>query len=328
MFKNKRLRSLLQIALSLVLLSYLMWRANPGEVIKELATINWAWYLPAFFLFIVNLFIRAYRWYILLHTLNKRPSFLYLVYLYFIGFFANNFIPSGFGGDVIKIGSLRQTYGRGAEALSSVLMDRLTGLLGSALIALAALIWNSLSHTTEIELPSALWLAIFILSVGIPAAFILLRWLSPLNWITKQFPSIKKVPKFEKVEELAETVQRYPMGAVSRSLLTSLPFTLILIMIQYSIARAMGVNLPIAVFSLFVPIISVINLLPISFNGLGIREGIYISLFVPIGVERTIAIAMSLAFYFVRFTAGLIGGVVYAARNLLSMSGKPSAENL
>lgn len=328
MFKNKKIRSILQIALSIALLSYLVWRVGPGDVLADLASINWTWYLPAFFLFMLNLVIRAYRWYILLHTLNERSSFLYLVYLYFVGFFANNFIPSGFGGDVVKVVSLRQTYGKGTEALSSVVMDRLTGLLGSALIALVALIWNAISHTTNIELPTALWVAIFLLGIGIPGSFAILRWLNPVDWFTKRIPKIKKIPKFNKVEELAETVQRYPLKAIGRSLLTSLPFTLILIIIQYSIARALGVNLPIAIFSLFVPIISIINLLPISFNGLGVREGVYSALFVPVGVEPTTAIAMSLAFYFVRFTAGLVGGILYGGRSLLSATKTPSTENL
>ncbi|KAA3659742.1 MAG: UPF0104 family protein [Chloroflexi bacterium] len=208
------------------------------------------------------------------------------------------------------------------------MMDRLTGLLGSALIALVALIWNAISHTTNIELPTALWVAIFLLGIGIPGSFAILRWLNPVDWFTKRIPKIKKIPKFNKVEELAETVQRYPLKAIGRSLLTSLPFTLILIIIQYSIARALGVNLPIAIFSLFVPIISIINLLPISFNGLGVREGVYSALFVPVGVEPTTAIAMSLAFYFVRFTAGLVGGILYGGRSLLSATKTPSTENL
>jgi uncharacterized membrane protein YbhN (UPF0104 family) len=48
-------------------------------------------------------------------------------------------------------------------------------------------------------------------------------------------------------------------------------------------------------------------LLPITFNGLGLREGIYTFLFVPVGVPAATAVSMSLAFYFLRFSAGLLG---------------------
>jgi uncharacterized protein (TIRG00374 family) len=112
MLKNKRVQGILQILLSLVLLTWLIRRAGVGEVLDTLAGLDWTWYVPAFALFLFNIVIRAYRWYTLLHSLNERPSFRHLVYLYFVGFFANNFIPSGFGGDFVKIISLRRTYGR------------------------------------------------------------------------------------------------------------------------------------------------------------------------------------------------------------------------
>ncbi|MEJ2747471.1 MAG: lysylphosphatidylglycerol synthase transmembrane domain-containing protein [Anaerolineae bacterium] len=319
MLKNKKLRGFLQILLSLVLLTWLISRAGLGALVDTLSGLDLTWYIPAFALFLVNIVIRAYRWYILLHSLNERPSLRHLTYLYFIGFFANNFIPSGFGGDFVKIVSLRRTFGRGTEALSSVVMDRVTGLLGSALIALVALIWNSLGHVTAVELPTFLWVIIALLSIGIPVAFLFIRWSRPLDILTRRFPQIQKIPKYDKLEQLVDTVNRYPLPVLLRSLLTSLPFTLSLIVVQYFIARALGVDLPLAVFGLFVPIISILNLLPLSFNGLGVREGIYQFLFVPIGVPTVSAIAMSLAFYFLRVGTGMVGGLWYAYHSVFAM---------
>lgn len=325
---NKKVRGILQVTLSLVLLGWLLYQVGFDEVMSILTQIHWSWYLPAFLLFVTNIVIRAYRWYLLLHALNDRPSFSYLAYLYFVGFFANNFIPSGFGGDVVKIVSLRQSYGRGAEALSSVLMDRITGLLGSAIVALLALVWNAISHTTNIELPAALWAAIVLISVGMPLAFVLARWFEPLGYLTARVPRIRQLSQYGRLEQLADTVQRYPLPTLLRSLLISLPFTLSLILIQYTIARALSVDVPLAAFGLFVPLIAIINGIPLSFNGLGVREGAYLFLFVPIGVPSESAVAMSLAFYFLRFSAGLIGGLLYALRSLLRLLQSPYAKNL
>jgi hypothetical protein len=328
MLKNKKVRGFLQILLSLVLLIWLIGRAGLDEVLDTLSGMDWAWYLPAFLLFLLNIILRAYRWYTLLHSLNERPSFRHLTYLYFVGFFANNFIPSGFGGDFVKIVSLRRTFGRGAEALSSVVMDRVTGLLGSAIIALVALIWNSLGHVTAVDLPLALWIIITLLSIGIPVLFLLFRWGRPLNILVSRFPKIQQLPKYDKLEQLIETINRYPMPVLQQTLLISLPFTLSLVLVQYFIARALSVDLPLAVFALFVPIISILNLLPLSFNGLGVREGVYQFLFVPIGVTTASAIAMSLAFYFLRFGAGIIGGLMYAFQNISVMMRTARAKKL
>ena len=141
-FKDKRIRGILQLLFSLALLAWLVGYVGLDEIATVLIGLNWAWYLPAFLFFMVNLVLRTYRWHTLLSALSNRASFWQLLYLYFLGFFFNNFIPSGFGGDIVKVVSLRQEHGRGVEALSSVVMDRLTGLLGSSLIATLILLWN------------------------------------------------------------------------------------------------------------------------------------------------------------------------------------------
>lgn len=328
MLKNKKLRGILQVLLSLALLIYLLSRVGFQEVIDALSEINMAWYSLAFALFLLNVVIRSYRWTILLHSLNDRPPFLRLLYLYFVGFFANNFIPSGFGGDVVKVVSLRQQYGRGTEALSSVLMDRLTGLLGTSVIALVALAWNSLGHLHVIDLPFGLWLAIFAISVGIPVGFLLIRWTDLVGILSRRFPSLTRLPFYDRFARLVETVHRYPFPTLVKALLISLPFTINLVLIQYTVAQALSVDLPPVIFSLFVPIIALLNLLPFTFNGLGLREGVYLFLFVPVGVAPESAIAMSLAYYVLRFGAGLVGGFLYALSSLSKLMRSPHAENL
>jgi uncharacterized protein (TIRG00374 family) len=327
LLKNKKLRGILQIGLSLSLLIFLISRVGLNEIIRVFTEINPLWYLLAFLLFQANIIIRAYRWTILLHALNTRPPFRHMVYLYYLGFFANNFIPTGFGGDVVKVLNIRQKYGRGANALSSVVMDRLTGLLGTSLIALAALIWNGLSKT-DTNLPGALWSLITFISLSIPTAFLLIRWTNPIAFLEKHIPSVQKLPLYDKIKELVETVNQYPLPVLLKALAISLPFTLNLILIQYAIARALGVNLPISIFSLFAPLIAIVNLLPISFNGLGTREAVYLLLYTPIGVPVANAIAMSLAYYFLRFGSGLIGGLAYLLKTLLRLVQSPQPEQL
>jgi uncharacterized protein (TIRG00374 family) len=328
MLRNKKVRGVLQLLLSLTLLILLLNRVGFQEVMGSLANIDLAWYLLAFAVFLLNVFIRSYRWTILLHSLNDRPPFRRLLYLYFVGFFANNFIPTGFGGDVVKVVSLRQRYGRGTEALSSVLMDRLTGLLGTSLIALLALAWNSLEHTATIDLPLGLWLAIFAISFGVPAGFLLVRSTDLVGLLTRRFPSISALPLYDRFARLVDTVHRYPFPTLLKALLISLPFTIDLVIIQYSVAQALGVEVPPILFALFVPLIALINLLPIAFNGLGVREGVYLFLFVPAGVAPEEAVAMSLAYYLLRFGTGIIGGLLYALSSVSRLLRSPHAENL
>jgi len=320
---RKKLVGLSQIALSIILLVWLLSRVGLGEVVATLSRINWYWYGLAFLLFQLNVVIRAFRWYVLLRALNDEPRFGYLVYLYYLGFFANNFIPSGFGGDLVKVVTLRQSHGHGSEALSSVLMERVTGLVGSSLIAIGALLWNTSAHAADVDLPLALWALILVTALGVPVAFFVARWADPIAVLRRIYPRASSLPFYDKFERLVNTIHRYPLNALLAALLISLPFTLNLIFVQVTIADALGVHLPFGVFALFVPIIALINLLPITFNGLGLREGIYTFLFVPVGVPAATAVSMSLAFYFLRFSAGLLGGLMYAIRSVVAFARAP-----
>ncbi len=319
---KKRLR-LLQLILSFGLLAILFWRIGLQDILKTLQDIDLRWYLPAFFLFIVNIFIRAFRWYTLSQSIDKRPSFLTFVAFYFIGFFANNFLPSSFGGDVVKAAYLRQETGKGANALSSVIMDRATGLLGTTLIALLALLFNR-SALVELSLPSGLWWASAIICIGFPLGFVTLRWFNPFAWLGRLVPRLGQRSGYAKAIEFADTVKQYQWLEIGKAILVSLPFTLNRVIIQYFIARALAVQLPFTVFLLFAPLIALITLLPFSFNGLGVRETLYPFLFVPLGVTEVTAVAMALAFSLLRLSAGLIGGILFGSRALYSAPQAPS----
>ena len=74
MLKNKKIRGLLQVLLSLTLLFLLLNSVGFKQVLATLANINPGWYLLAFAIFLLNIVIRSYRWTILLDSLNSRPS--------------------------------------------------------------------------------------------------------------------------------------------------------------------------------------------------------------------------------------------------------------
>jgi hypothetical protein len=311
----------LQLGLSLALLAWLVNRVGLDAIGSTLAGVSWAWYLPAFLLFLGNVLLRAYRWYVLVIALQQQVSYGRLLYLYFLGFFFNNFIPSGFGGDVVKVLALQRDQAQSAEALSSVVMDRLTGLIGSASIALIVLTWNGIQSwfggtAAELGLPSLLLLITALVSIGVPTGFVLIRWGDPLELLSNHLPFTRRVTTNPGLQKFVRTIRCYPVHALLRALAVSLPFTVGLVAIQYGIARALAVDVPFHLFFLFVPIIAIINTLPISFNGLGMREGVYQFLFVPAGVSSASAIAMSLAFYFLRVAAGLIGGLLYAVKSV------------
>jgi uncharacterized membrane protein YbhN (UPF0104 family) len=103
--------------------------------------------------------------------------------------------------------------------------------------------------------------------------------------------------------------------AVAWALGVSLLFNLLLVALNYLVARAVGVDIALAYFLLFVPVLSVTLTLPISIGGLGVREGMAVLLFTQAGVGEAAAVAASLGVYLLSTVlAGLLGGLVYLAQ--------------
>ena len=121
------------------------------------------------------------------------------------------------------------------------------------------------------------------------------------------------------MRKIYEALTSYSLGTIARSTLISLPFTLTLIASQYALALSLGLIVPVQYFALFIPLTALVQMLPISFNGLGVREVTFQALFGTVGVAGEQAVAISLLYYILRVITGLVGGLMYLIGNLRAM---------
>lgn len=302
-----KLGRILRIAISLIVLAIVIVNVGTENLLGALRSIDLRWFALAVLIHLAGLVIRTWRWSMLIAALGTPIAFGRLLYLYLAGTFFNTFLPTGIGGDVVKIIELSPQRG-GAQAFSTVLADRLTGILGSSLIALVVAIVD------PADVPPDVRAIVIAVSAGVLLASLLLTQRPLLDRVLTRLPFWSKLPK--KLIKLYEALTSYSLGAIARSTLISLPFTLTLIGTQYALALGLGVDAPIRYFALFIPMVALIQLLPISFNGLGVREGAFQVLFGTVGVAEAQAVAMSLMYYIVRVATGLLGGLVYLLGNL------------
>jgi uncharacterized membrane protein YbhN (UPF0104 family) len=96
------------------------------------------------------------------------------------------------------------------------------------------------------------------------------------------------------------------------SLLISLVFQGIVIAVVFLNARALHHDFPLSAVAVFVPLISLGGMLPVSVNGLGVREALYILLFGRVGATSELAVALAFLYLAVTFVASLPGGLLYA----------------
>lgn len=305
---KKRLASLLKIAVSLVLLAVVLAFTGWREVLARLGGAQAGWLAAALGAYLAGVLVRALRWQVLLHGLGARePGFLRLVGLYFVSFFFNSFLPTGIGGDVVRIAEVARTAGA-ARAASSVVADRAVGLVSASVLALLALPFAGTGVPWPIIAVAAA------IAAGVPAGFALVagREAAGLAWLGRRVPLLRPLADHRKVREVAEALTAYRPRALAAALGVSIVFAASNAVSYACIGEAVGIRLPLAYYMLVSPIITLVLLLPISFNGLGTRDGAYLALFVPAGVTPDGALAMSLMYHALNYLTAIAGGVAYA----------------
>ncbi len=304
-----KLGRLLRILISLIVLIIVIVNVGADRLWETLTTIAPIWFLIALVIHLCGIVIRTLRWSMLIRSLGVQVPFGRLFYLYMAGTFFNTFLPTGIGGDIVKIVDLAAESG-GARAFSTVFADRLTGILGSSLIALIVALFD------PVDVPPALVALIVLVSGGILLAAALLTQRRLIDRVMRRMPGWSKLLSQGRIRRVYEALTSYSLGVIARSTLISLPFTLTVIASQYALALGLGIQVPVQYFALFIPMTALVQMIPISFNGLGVREGTYQALFGTVGVAGEQAVAMSLMYYVLRVLAGLIGGLMYLIGNL------------
>ena len=322
---RKRLLDLAKVIVSLILILLLLREIGWQETLEKLLQVHPGYLLAALVVALLGVVVRAYRWQVLLSALEIEVPLGHLTALYFIGFLFTNVLPTGFGGDPIRMYELSRYTHRAAESAGTVLADRFFGL-----IVLQAMAVVALAFGYPLVEPWMIAFTVLLFVGSLVVVWLLLNrrlWqslgerLKPLASLgQKQGSVLGKVEGKAKgiatgLKRFYESLHGYSIPAVGKTLSVSLVFNILLITMNYLIGLSLGARVSIWYYFLFVPITSIVTLLPISFAGLGVREGAYVFLFTQAGMPRETALSLSLLVYVISiFAPGLIGGVIYVLK--------------
>jgi hypothetical protein len=301
--------NVLRILISAGTLAFLFWRvASLDETLEVLRRADLRYLLSALVLFVLGLVIRAYRWSVLLGGLGVTVPFGRLVRLYFVGQFFSSFLPTQFGGDVMRALELTEDTDS-AAAVGTVLLDRLAGLLVLLVMGLAVLPF--------IAFQMERWLVLLIVGVtggGMIAGALILEG-RLLRRLTKWLPPAVSLAGQGPLARVYAAVTGCGWRAVSLAFVVSLVFNTINILINWACGRAVGIGVGLGYFSAITPLLSVSGLIP-SISGWGVREAVSTALFTPVSVDENVAVALGLTLNGITLVVGLVGGLVYAVERL------------
>ncbi len=272
------------------------------------------------------LFLGAYllgieRWRILLRTHDIRLCWSRCFTLFFIGHFFNAFMLGATGGDLIKAYyAARETHHRKTEAVTTVFLDRLLGLVALVILILVILTFRIrflLSHPS-IE-KAAFFLLILLVAIGL---MVILLW--HRNWIESRFwKRITRLTHMPAVvsDQMARIYAaiyhfRKKPALLAKAFGLSLGLHILSLLADFMFATAIHSHLTLfQAFTLF-PLLSALGTIPITPGGLGIREGAAVIIFGSVGIPPLTAFLLSLIPWIGVTLWSLFGGLLYLAEPL------------
>ncbi|HEV7555657.1 MAG TPA: lysylphosphatidylglycerol synthase transmembrane domain-containing protein [Kofleriaceae bacterium] len=295
---TRRLGLVLRFAGTAAGLAYIGWRVDLGKAKDALATVPIATFVAAIALVAANVVAGALRWRVLLRAYGATaiPTTRRLVFLYFVAFFYNNYLPGAVAGDVGRGVVTRDALAEGTTgALSVVFVERALGLFG--LFALLAV--GLVGAGRSLDGGSGLWWWTIAGSAG---SFVLVAAIPLARRLAPHLP-----------RALARIADRLPRLVDARAFVIAIALS---IATQLFVAVAgwllLAALAPIGLVAslLVVPLAAATTFLPITVGGAGAREAVYVTLCAQLfGLPEAEALAASIGLWLAHLAVGAIGGL-------------------
>jgi glycosyltransferase 2 family protein len=319
---NRRLQAILQITVSALLLTILVVIAVHKHVINQLGSVPRRFLFAAAGLMAANWLFNSVRWGLLLRAAGLKERWSYLASLYFIGMFFSCILPTGVGGDTVRIWDLARRRGNPAAVVVATLQDRLMGMGASMLLGLvSALIYlNKLPPSARPEL-----VGIPIVSILAVAIFLYPR--IPLAVGASLWRSLSHIGLIHRLSHtrlahhvasaLIKARELPPLGPIKLIcvLIVSIFDVMLAIGVYAVLGAAAGIGLPYAAYCLVVPLVWIVALLP-SLGGIGVREGAFVALMKLLSVPVSISLTVAASFLILQTVMAGLGGLLVLKRML------------
>jgi glycosyltransferase 2 family protein len=291
-----------RIAVTATLLGLLAVSIDWDSVGDALADASWGWFIAAVGLLFGSFIVASERWRLLLAVAEIPSGAVATMRAYIAGAFANNVLPTGFGGDALRALLVTGPGASLARSLTSVVVDRTTALgcgVGLAWVGI-------LVDPNEIDSSQLIPLAA-VSAAGLVGLLLTLAVLRH-GGLARRLPERVR-PALAQVGETlrAFAADRRLLGFV---VVLGLLFQLMIVLSTWALAETLGLDLSPALLAVVIPLVLIATALPISIGGFGVREGSFVALLADAGVSSADATLLSLLSAAAMALASLPGGLV------------------
>lgn len=300
------MKLILKILVGALLLGLVLRSVELSALFEAFAAMRLQTMAVAIALFLLSCGVAAFKW----RLLWRGASWWQMLIANFVSQFYSLILPGQLAGEVVKTLYMGRRFVDTAGVAASVLIDRVTGLIGLLLIACGGALLSDSAIANKAAVPLAIVTIGFILILYLAAAPSAPRVIESMfshhvqrySWLSK---SIRAIASFLSswtlmVSRLGNTLWVIALGA---------SFQLILICINLTVAQALGISVSFFDWCWILGFIAVALLLPITVGGIGVREGTYVGLLGILGIPSEKAVALSVLVFATSLTGAGIGAV-------------------
>jgi uncharacterized membrane protein YbhN (UPF0104 family) len=309
------LMAVLKVVVSVALLALLFSRVDASRVWAGARHASVPWLMAALAIWTLNVVASTWRWQLLLKAQDVTLPGRKLFGSFLVANFFNNFLPSNIGGDVIRIRDTAPAAQSKTLAATVVLVDRGLGLMGLVLMAaLGATMAVSMHGQGVLPIwPSWLWAGFAIgAAVAVPAMYSpqgVGRLLKPLTWLHPEWVD-------RQITALTQTLSRFRDKPLSLIGCFGGAVVVQALVVAFYLTVVHALNIPVTApdLAVIVPLSIVVQMLPLSVNGFGVREATFSFYFARVGLPIESAVLLSLVAAAITMLHSLSGAAVYVTR--------------
>lgn len=316
-FSYARLWNWFRLLIGLLGLSLVIYSVAREDALLDTFLSVDLWYIfIAFVLTIFATIIKTWRWALVLTYSQVQISFQRLFGTYLVGTFFSQFMPgSSMGGDAMRMVEMSADSGRTLTSVSSVLVERVIGLL--TIIVSASAILLLIPHD-KLTGTAVSWIIHTLAVLGLIGLAIL-----RMGWFVEPVVNILNTFKLggigKKITMLSDAL-RGQLGETSllvKMIILSFLANAATMTAAYMALLSLGNH---ASYFSFIPLIALtvaVEIIPISPGALGLREATYVAFFTTyLDIPQSVALATALLVRGIGLALGIIGGVIFIARSI------------
>ena len=298
--------SWIRAIVTIAILAYLAWRIDMSAAAAAMFDLKPGAAVLVLVLIGVDRGVMIARWLLLLRASRTKIATKSAVWIFLVSSFVGSFLPAGVGADAMRAYTLGQRTADNSEAIASVAVDRVMGMLSITLLGIAGIIaWAGQFDPGLRQI--GVVMAVF--AVAATAAMFwadrLLRTALPDDWHDSRHG--------RRLLRLADALARYRdrRGTILLVLTLSIGVQVLRVLEAYILGRGLGIDVGFAYYLVFMPVGLLVLLLPVSVSGFGLPQGVIVWLLAPQGVPEAEAFALSTLIILSGVVGNLPGALLY-----------------